>query len=283
MNGYANVWYQARLYVFFHEMYHVFYKNDPRSYREIITTIQAICRIIIETGRQQYLFVNDLDETTKEIQRKAFTSIIEETDNRFLEEIACDFQSFITIHTILEPIYEEKHDIIGVQTTINDVQETMRLCINFQTEVTYVLSVWIETIESARKKMSSKKHSLINADDEVTEFQKNIDYHKTRAFIRNAVFFQIIQTRCLLKYNEYSKLNDVLSNRNIRKYLFPISEDLINPDYMNAKLLQGITFQMKSNLTPSQQIECRDMLVSLNKTMVVNNFTEIIKRSRCGG
>ena len=102
----------------------------------------------------------------------------------------------------------------------------------------------------------------------VNDFQRKLDAHKVRAFLRGAVLFQMIQLNCIRKHQTYSTLDDILSNEYVQRPLFAIQHNLIDFDYKKEKIFQGFALEEDSPLTPKQLIDARNILYRLNNTYI---------------
>jgi hypothetical protein len=73
---------------------HILYKQDQGRFREVIETIKYYSMMLLKK-KIKLLIIDDLDEYEKSIYYHALESIVNETDMLLIEELACDFQSFI--------------------------------------------------------------------------------------------------------------------------------------------------------------------------------------------
>ncbi|GHV84227.1 hypothetical protein AGMMS50212_15670 [Spirochaetia bacterium] len=259
--GSNSVWFQARLYVFLHEMFHIFFRSNNSKYREVVNTLQEICRLILKNNLNDFLNLydeNDWDESGKKTNYDTLTSIVEETDLTLIEEVACDFHTFFSIVNFLRDSCKE----YNLEKIIDDVQETLRFCSYLQTEFTYTLSLWNETIGLCERQLSSDSSDI---ETESSEFNKKIEFHKVRCFSRSAVLFQIIQVNCLVQYKYHSSLKDVFSNNDVRSLLFPISDGLKKFRHIIETFGVADALRERGELTKKQQIKAYHQLVLLRK------------------
>jgi hypothetical protein len=266
----TGVLWQSRYYVCMHEIFHMVYRENPKRLREVITTIQFYTKMLLD-NKDIKLFVDEFDDDSRTIYTDAFYSIINETDVALLEELACDFQAFINLHEIFKRFYAPEN----LLQSISDLQESMRLCLTFQNEVTYLYALYNEAIKHFTQ--NSKRHIPITENSSDTEkddffnsYQDKIDLHRKRAVARNAIFFQLVMINCYRKYKIYSPLGDILSNIKVRNLLFPISHNLQESDYSGLTISKGYSLMENSKLNPLQFLEARDNLFWIKNTNLNN-------------
>lgn len=258
---YKSILMQSQYYVFYHELMHVNYKEHPKWYEEMFDIIKLLAEKSLSENIR--LYCDDGDEEINKLFKQALISIVRGTDLSLIEEIVCDFHVFNILVINMSDIYNDNKLKI-----ISDIQETMRICSFFQCELRYINDIWMEYIDFY-KFYNQKPDLLFDECHVVNNLQAKIDRDKNRAFIRDAVLFQLTQLFCILKYKTYSPLNDILSDIKVRDKLFTLFTPFLNNEYILKKIAIGIGLQENTKLNSKQIIEARDMLYDLKTAEVI--------------
>lgn len=238
---YRSIIVQTRQLVFFHELFHLYYKDNPTTKLEDMSRLKKLANYYM---KNDYV-VQKAEDTPTSFVKEGFQRLIDSKYTKLFEEAACDYRALIETIALYRVISD-----IDTAESIKQILDAFHINQTFLSYLTNIFVCW-QTLYKSYLEVDSY-------DELLASCKKALDTAAETAVIRNSIIPDFLDSLNIQKY-EISSYDSVLNDVFIKKTISHVADNMVDLNFLLYAIEESIKLYNQPNFNP---FELRDIILN---------------------
>lgn len=229
---YRSIIVQTRHLVFNHELFHLYYKDNPNTKLDDMSRLKKLANYYMEHD----LTARKVEGTPISFVEEGFQKLIDSKYTKLFEEASCDYRALIETIALYRGISE-----IDTVELIKQIHDAFHINQAFLSYLTNIFVCW-QTLY--------KSYLAVDSYDELLPYCKQtLDTAVETAVIRNSIIPDFLDSLNILKY-EINSYNSVLNDVFIKETIHHVADNMVDLNFMLYAIEESIKLSNQPNFNP---------------------------------
>lgn len=236
--------FHSRFLVFYHELFHLYYKNNPDIKIEDCKRLNRLASFY----NTQDLFNNEDDDITISILTEGFRTLSNSEPNKLLEEASCDYRALIETISMHKKLNNNSNKKFLLE--LIHIHDAFHINQTFLSYLTNIFLCW-ESLYKVYRNVESYETLMKNT-------QPYLDKASQMAIIRNSIIPDFLDKLTTQKYKMES-YSSILNKPYIKSAIHKVSDEMVDLNFMLYAIEEAIKLSQLPHYNP---IELKNIVLS---------------------